>query len=285
MFQKAIRIAGVIAITSLVTACSSLNTAKNETKSEATPAKAVAAEMKIGATLIKSGLATPKKNNNQLVGYSFKKNVIIPAELGSFFGLSYRASQTLEATANTKKVTSTIKRSLPVIVEVTHPEINGQTISRWNDTLYFGRDNFAMWQFESEAELVAGRWGFKVIYKDEALVEKNFLVVVPSKRPAKVTEVCSVEIEKFPKTLQDANAECCNRDDAEACYTFAWRGMEHLKDTLGSYLYYKRACDLGSVSGCRMAVKFTQDEKTIEALHNKACDLDYMISCIEVGRI
>lgn len=284
MFQKAIRIAGAIAITSLITACSSLNTTKNETTPEAKPVKAVSAEMKVGATLVESGLATPKKHNNQLVGYEFKKGFAVPAELGNFFGLSYRASQTLQATANAKKVTSTIKRSLPVTVEVTHPEINGQTTSRWNDTLYFGRDNFAMWQFESDAERVGGKWTVKVLYKGEALVEKNFLVIVPAKKPAKVTKACSVEIDKFPKVLQDANAACCNSNEAEACYTFAWRGMEYLKDTLGAHLYYKRACQLGSVSGCLTAVKFTKDEKTTEQLYNKACDLKDAASCIEVGR-
>ncbi|KAF7764448.1 hypothetical protein PCIT_b0452 [Pseudoalteromonas citrea] len=237
----------------------------------------------------KSGLGVPQYKNGQLVGYQFQRSFAIPAQIGNFFGFSYVTNQVLAINNADKAATGEIVKKVPVIVTVTHPEIitNGQasTQSAWQDTLYFGRDNFAMWNFESNNELVSGKWTIEVKHQDTVVATKNFFVQVPPPMPAKVTTVCQVESEKFPKALQKSNQKCCAENDAQACYNFAWRGLERIKDKHGAALYYAKSCELGDISGCRLAAKLASNEQTRNDFYHKGCDLKDMDSCIEVNRL
>jgi len=259
----------------------------------ATSKAAQSAKMNISAEIEKSGLATPIKNQGSVVGYNFKRSFMVPASIGNYFGFSYRAKQTLTATTDgsSNKVSGEIKRQLPVTVRVTHPEMkqaNGSTTteSSWNDTLYFGRPNFAMWQFESENERVSGRWTISIEHNGEVLIEKNFMVQKPAPRPAKVTEVCTAEMNAFPPPLVQAHEACCSANgDAQACYTFAYRGMERLRDKVGASLYYQRGCELSDISSCRMAGRMATSEDDKQTWYSKGCDLKDLDSCLEVGRL
>jgi hypothetical protein len=237
----------------------------------------------------KSGLGKPQYQNGQLVGYQFQRTFGIPAQIGNFFGFSYQTNQVLAMSNTDKSATGEIVSKVPVTVTVTHPEIitNGKasTESSWQDTLYFGRDNFAMWKFESKNELVSGKWTIEVKHQDTIVATKNFFVQVPPPMPAKITTVCEVEIDKFPKALQTLNQKCCSNNDAQACYNFAWRGLERIKDKHGAALYYAKSCELGDVSGCRFAAKLASDEKTRDEFYNKGCDLKDIDSCLEVDRL
>ncbi len=256
-------------------ASSSTITADNEHNA---PTANVSATTKIK----QSGAATPAYKNKLLVGYNFQKGFAVPAKIGNFFGFSFSATQHLTMTNGV--TTSEVYKTLPIVIEVNHPEINGSISSHWNDTLYFGRDNYAMWQFESDAELVTGKWTIAVKLNGETIAEKNFFVQVPPKMPAKITQVCHAQIELFPKQLQQAHSQCCDGGDGTACYTFAWRGLERIKDTKGAQLYYAKGCELGDISSCRTAAKMTTDEQEKLEFFNKACDLKDIESCIDAGR-
>ncbi|GEK11687.1 DUF3859 domain-containing protein [Pseudoalteromonas peptidolytica] len=241
------------------------------------------------AEIKKSGHAQPLFQNNQLVGYEFKKGFAVPAELGNFFGFSYQVNQLINSTTDNPNSTGYVATKVPVTVTVVHPEImiNGkpETTSSWEDTLYFGRDNFAMWKFENANELVNGKWTISVAYQQKEIATKNFFVRVPPKMPKKVTQVCQVEIDKFPRALQQANTACCTNNDAQACYNFAWRGLERIRDKKGAALYYAKSCELGDISGCRQAAKMATTPEKRDAFYHKGCDLKDMDSCIEVNRL
>ncbi len=172
-----------------------------------------------------------------------------------------------------------------MIVEVNHPEINGSTFSSWNDTLYFGRDNYAMWQFESSEELTAGEWVISVKLGNEIIAKKSFFVQIPPKMPGKVTELCEVDdLDLFPQPVQEAHKSCCEDINANACYDFAWRGLERIKDKEGALLYYSESCELGYTSGCRAAAKISENKELQLYFYDLGCDLNDIDSCIEVGR-
>lgn len=230
------------------------------------------------ATITKSGLATQKVINKQVVGYGFHKGFVIPAKIGNFFGFSYNATQTIALTPDSTG--GEILTRLPVVVEVTHPSINGSTSSQWNDTLYFGRPNYAMWQFESEKELVNGEWNIAVKLNGEIIAERSFFVQIPQRLPAKVSKVCEVEIELFPKALQDVHSSCCADNDSKACYKFAWLGLELINDKNGSLLYYAKSCESGYISGCRSAAKLATSQEQKLDFYNKGCELKDFESCI-----
>ncbi len=258
--------------------CATSSSTTNTNSADKEPATSVSATTEIK----QSGAATPTYKDKQLVGYNFQKGFAVPAKIGNFFGFSYSATQHLTMTNGVTK--AKVYKTLPVVIQVNHPEINGSTSSQWNDTLYFGRDNYAMWQFESDAELVTGKWTIAVKLNGEKIAEKNFFVQVPPKMPAKITQVCHAQIELFPKQLQQAHSQCCDGGDGAACYTFAWRGLEYIKDTKGAQLYYAKGCELGDISSCRTAAKMTTDEQQKLDFFNKACDLEDIESCIDAGR-
>ena len=279
MISSKTSVLGLLSLSFLLGGCA---TTKEEQNNQQTNVEQTSeSKVKVGATakINKSGLATPAFKNKQLVGYNFQKGFAVPAEIGNFFGFSYTATQSVSMTPDATE--GKVYKSLPVIVEVTHPEINGSTQSSWNDTLYFGRDNFAMWQFESEAELANGKWTVAVKLNDEIIAEKNFFVQVPPKMPAKVTQVCDAQVELFPKPLQDAHTACCENNDAQACYNFAWRGLERIRDKVGAQLYYAKSCDLGDVSGCRTAAKLADTKEQKIEFFKKGCDLDDFESCVD----
>ncbi|NVD06299.1 DUF3859 domain-containing protein [Vibrio sp. JPW-9-11-11] len=278
MFSSKTSVLGLLSLSILLGGCASKNNEQTSVEQQSD------AKVEVGATATvkESGLATPAFKNKQLVGYNFQKGFAVPAKIGNFFGLSYTATQSLKMTSDATD--AKVYKSLPVVIEVTHPEINGSTNSRWNDTLYFGRDNFAMWQFESDAELVSGKWTVAVKLNDQVIAEQNFFVQVPPKMPAKVAQVCKAQVELFPQPLQEAHTACCESNDAQACYNFAWRGLERVRDKEGALLYYAKSCDLGDVSGCRTAAKFAKTEDQKLEFFNKGCDLKDFESCIDADR-
>ncbi len=261
----------------------------NTTVAAVTPA-AEKIQTNVTVEIEKSGLATPSTNQGTVTGYDFKRGFMIPAEIGNYFGFRYQAKQVLAVTAGTTKVTGEIKASLPVTVRAIHPEMlqaNGQTTteSSWQDTLYFGRPNYSMWQFESENERVDGQWTIRLEYQGNVIAEKNFLVRKPVPKPAKVTEVCTAAVAMFPQPLAEAHEACCSNGNAQACYNFAYRGMERLRDKVGAALYYQRGCELGDISSCRMAGRMAKAEEDKQTWYNKGCDLKDLDSCLEVGRL
>lgn len=267
-------------------ACSTYDAAHTpaaETKVKTAPQVALTAEQ-ISTKINKSGLATVKSLNAQTVGYDFKRSFMVPAQIGNYFGFSYTANQLANATETDNTIST-----LPVTIKVQHPEmlVNGKKVteSSWKDTLHFGRDNFVMWKFESQAELLNGEWSMSVLLQDKAIADKRFFVRVPPPMPAKVTEVCVAEVEKFPPPLQKQHTACCSNGDAEACYTFAYRGLEYIKDKHGAQLYYAKSCELGNISGCRLAAKLATGEPQKNVYLNKACDLKDTMSCIDVNRM
>lgn len=272
-----------------ISACSSTEPAKS-TKAKAEPASQVApTKMAISANIDKSGRAEPIKNGGMVVGYEYKRAFMIPAMKGNFFGYSYNATQKLALNAENKTAKAEIKASVPVTVKVTHPEMkqaNGQvtTATSWQDTLYFGRPNHTVWQFESKNELVDGKWTMSVIYDGETLVEKNFLVKTLPPMPKKLTKVCSADQSLYPAALAKAHQACCEQDDAQACYNFAWQGVERLRDNVGAVLYYGRGCELGDASSCRAAGQKSSDKKEQHKWFEQGCKLKDLDSCLEIGK-
>lgn len=233
-----------------------------------------------------SGVVTPKYNGNIVVGYEYTTPFAIPAALKSGFGFSYEATKALYLKVSESGDVAT----LPVKVTVTHPpmkQANGSesTSSSWNDTLYFNRINYTTWLFESKAELVPGNWEISLSYRGEVLAKKAYLVVIPRPTLTKLTSVCSADESLYPAPLASAHNACCNNDDADACYNFAWRGVERQKDTVGAVLYYGRSCDLGSASGCRTAGNLAESDEGKAEWFNKGCDLKDLDSCLEVDRL
>lgn len=278
-------------VSAALTILAGCNTIQPNTTTAVTPADAIN-QTDVTAKIEKSGLATPSTNQGVVTGYEFKRGFMIPAEIGNYFGFRYQAKQSLSitATAGTGKITGEVKTSLPVTVRVSHPEMvqaNGQTTteSSWKDTLYFGRPNYSMWQFESESERVDGQWTIRLEYRGKVIAEKNFLVRKPAPEPARVTEVCTAAVAMFPRPLAEAHEACCSNGNAQACYNFAYRGMERLRDKVGAALYYQRGCELGDISSCRMAGRMAQNEADKQTWYNKGCDLKDMDSCLEVDRL
>lgn len=281
----------LIALIVLLSACTTSTFDSNlQTEKSANIKKPLIVDINLApAKIKKSGLGVPKYMDNQLVGYKFKRGFAVPAQIGNYFGFSYSVNQAIDITITNTDMTGNIVKQVPITVTVTHPEIitNGKatTVSSWQDTLYFGRDNFAMWNFESKNELVNGKWNITVEYNNTKVAEKNFFVQVPPPVPEKVTQVCKIETEKFPPFLQQANKECCVDNSAQACYNFAWRGLERLKDKHGAGLYYAKGCALGDISSCRLAAKMAKTEQERNKFHHKGCDLNDFDSCIEVDRL
>ena len=158
------------------------------------------------------------------------------------------------------------------------------TESSWKDTLYFGRPNHTIWQFEADNELVGGKWTMSVMYDDKALIEKNFFVNKLPPMPKKLTSVCSADESLYPAPLAKAHKACCTQDDAQACYNFAWRGVERLKDMKGAVLYYGRGCELGDASSCRTAGQKSTDDAEKHKWFEKGCKLKDFDSCLEIGK-
>ena len=275
-----------------ITACSSTTEpTEAKTTAQAEPVTPVKVATEVTAKIDKSGLALPIKNQGTVVGYKYKRSFMIPAAKGNFFGFSYNANQALAVTANgtDTQVQSEVKSSLPVTIKVTHPEMkqgNGAvtTESSWRDTLYFGRPNHTIWQFESDNELVSGKWVMSVNYEGKSLVEKSFLVKKLPPMPKKLTQVCSADESLYPPQLAKAHQDCCNNNDAQACYNFAWRGVERLKDIKGAVLYYGKGCDLGDASSCRTAGQKAEDEEQKKMWFGKGCKLKDLDSCLEIGK-
>lgn len=267
--------------------CSSVSEPQQVKETTAAPTKQVKIEVK--ATIAKSGLATPLMNNGSVVGYNYKRSFMIPAVKGNYFGFSYTAEQQMQLSANSTTAKGEVKSRVPVTIKVTHPEIkqtNGQvsTESSWRDTLYFGRPNHTIWQFEGDHELVSGKWTMSVHYQGNTIAEKNFLVKKLPPMPKKITQVCSADETLYPAPLAKAHQACCTNDDAQACYNFAWRGVERLKDITGAVLYYGRGCDLGDVSSCRAAGQKAKTAQEKKAWFTKGCKLKDFDSCLEVGK-
>jgi len=273
--NSVLKIASSLVLLLSLAACSNSKITETESKMSLT------AEL-ITAEITQSGLAQPIINGGQAVGYKYKRTLAVPAQKGHYFGFEYSVKPIDE-------VAGKQQRHLPVTIQVTHPEmlVNGKktTVTSWQDMMYFGRSNYTMWQFESDAELLNGQWNISVLLQNEVVVEKSFFVMVPPPRPAKVTEVCVAEVDKFPKPLQDAHTACCSNNDSDACYTFAWRGLEPLRDKSGALLYFAKSCEMGNISGCSTAAKITTSENQKTVYLNKACDLKDIMSCIDVGRM
>ncbi|MEF1340002.1 DUF3859 domain-containing protein, partial [Vibrio rotiferianus] len=130
MISSKASVLGLISLSILLGGCA---TTKEEQNNQQTNVEQTSeSKVKVGATakINKSGLATPAFKNKQLVGYNFQKGFAVPAEIGNFFGFSYTATQSVAMTPDATE--GKVYKSLPVIVEVTHPEINGSTQSSWN---------------------------------------------------------------------------------------------------------------------------------------------------------
>lgn len=270
-----------------ITACSSTNEQTKTTEKSAAQVKSV--PISISGDIDKSGRAEPIKNGGMVVGYKYKRAFMIPAMTGNYFGFSYTAKQSLTLNAEDKMAKSDVKSSVPVTVKVTHPEMkqaNGQvsTESSWQDTLYFGRPNHTIWQFESKNELLDGKWTMTVIYEGKTIVEKNFLVKTPPPMPKKLTQVCSADESLYPAPLAKAHQACCTQNEAQACFTFAWKGVELLRDNVGAVLYYGRGCELGDASSCRAAGQKSSDDKAKHNWFEKGCKLKDFDSCLEIGK-
>jgi len=270
-----------------VTACSSMSNKQQATKETTTPVAQV--PVSLSAKINKSGRAEPILNQGNVVGYKYKRSFMIPATKGQYFGFSYSAEQKLELQAKDIKVQSKLLSQVPVTIKVTHPQIkqangNDSTVTSWQDTLYFGRDNHTIWQFETDNELVNGKWTMSVIHQGKTLVEKNFLVQKTRPMPKKLTKVCSANESLYPAPLAKAHQTCCSQDDAQACYNFAWRGVERLKDKIGAVLYYGRGCELGDASSCRAAGQKATSESEQKKWFEKGCELKDLDSCLEIGK-
>lgn len=171
MIHNKMSVIGLLSILTLLGGCTSTFETQS-TQEQQTKTNAAAT-----ALINQFGQATPIVNNNQVVGYSFQDDSdTVTAKIGQFFGFRYKATQTIKLSAGSTQ--ATVESSLPVVIEVTHPTINGSTSSSWNDTLYFGRQNYVMWQFESNQELVAGKWTVAVKLNNQTIAEKDFSVDV-----------------------------------------------------------------------------------------------------------
>ncbi|QPG57594.2 DUF3859 domain-containing protein [Shewanella eurypsychrophilus] len=245
----------------------------------------------INASIDAKGLATPRKMNGLIVGYDITPSFPIAPTLGTGFGFTYNASiavNMIKKDTSSAKILVDVPRKVPVTITVKHPEITSTdgtvtTESSWKDILYFGRPNYVIWNFESESELVSGKWTVSVLEKGTEIVSQSFLVMNTPTKPAQITQVCVIDEAKYPRHLISQYQDCCMKDDASACYQFAWKGVERFKDTVGAILYYGRACDLGDISGCRRAGQMSEGDSEAK-WYNKGCDLRDFDSCIEVGR-
>lgn len=241
--------------------------------------------------ILESGITTPKYNGNMVIGYEYKGSFAIPAQLKSGFGFSYKAIQKINITADeSNSATSEVLSQLPIKITVTHPpmkQANGSetTSTSWNDTLYFNRTNYATWLFENASELVAGNWVMTIYYNNEKIAQRAYLVMLPKPKIEKLTAVCRADESLYPPRLAQDHKACCEDGDADACYNFAWRGVERQKDITGAILYYGRSCDLGSASGCRTAGNLAESKEEKEEWFNKGCDLKDLDSCLEVDRL
>ncbi|NRB24272.1 DUF3859 domain-containing protein [Shewanella sp.] len=245
----------------------------------------------INASIDAKGLATPRTMNGMILGYDITPSFPIAPKLGSGFGFTYTASVAVNMIKNdnaSAKILVDVPRKVPVTIIVKHPEITSTdgtvtTESSWNDTLYFGRPNYVIWNFETESELVSGKWTVSVVEKGTELVSQSFLVMNAPTKPAKITQVCTLDESKYPPHLISEYQQCCMNDNASACYQFAWKGVERFKDTVGAILYYGRACELGDISGCRRAGQMSEGDSEAKWF-NKGCDLRDFDSCFEIGR-
>lgn len=245
----------------------------------------------INASIDAKGLATPRTMNGMILGYDITPSFPIAPKLGSGFGFTYTASVAVNMIKNDNapaKILVDVPRKVPVTIIVKHPEITSTdgtvtTESSWNDTLYFGRPNYVIWNFETESELVSGKWTVSVVEKGTELVSQSFLVMNAPTKPAKITQVCTLDESKYPPHLISEYQQCCMNDNASACYQFAWKGVERFKDTVGAILYYGRACELGDISGCRRAGQMSEGDSEAKWF-NKGCDLRDFDSCFEIGR-
>ncbi|WP_299789624.1 DUF3859 domain-containing protein [uncultured Shewanella sp.] len=269
--------------------CSTLVAERGETHSESVSPDFT---VEINATLDQKGVAKPYFHNGAVSGYDFKSSFIIPAVKGQSFGFSYNASagiDVIETQGSNKQVKAKVQKSMPVTVVVTHPQMvstDGQvmTESSWKDMLYMGRPNYVVWNFETDAELVSGKWTVAVFDGDRELISQNFMVRKMLPKPGKISEVCAIDEGLYPPHLVKSHTLCCSEGDAKACYDFGWKGVERLGDKAGAVLYYAKACDLGDISGCRMAGKLAKDEEEKSKWYNKGCDLNDLDSCLEVDR-
>lgn len=245
----------------------------------------------INASIDAKGLATPRTMNGMILGYDITPSFPIAPKLGSGFGFTYTASVAVNMIKNdnaSAKILVDVPRKVPVTIIVKHPEITSTdgtvtTESSWNDTLYFGRPNYVIWNFETESELVSGKWTVSVVEKGTELVSQSFLVMNAPTKPAKITQACTLDESKYPPHLISEYQQCCMNENASACYQFAWKGVERFKDTVGAILYYGRACELGDISGCRRAGQMSEGDSEAKWF-NKGCDLRDFDSCFEIGR-
>ncbi|WP_049791099.1 DUF3859 domain-containing protein [Shewanella violacea] len=287
--MKFAQICSVICLLSLP-ACTNIpnESASTEDVTESSIEHSVGINAKIDA----KGQATPIKNNGTLVGFDITPSFPIAPKLGSGFGYTYTASVAVNMIKKTKlagKIQLDMPRQLPVTVIVKHPAMKASdgtvtTESSWQDVVYFGRPNYVIWNFESESELVSGKWTLSVLEKGTEIVSQSFLVMNAPTKPAKITQVCALDEAKYPRHLVSQYQDCCMNDDASACYQFAWKAVERFKDTVGAILYYGRACEFGDLSGCRRAGQMSEGDSEAK-WYNKGCDLRDFDSCIEVDRI
>jgi len=103
--------------------------------------------------------------------------------------------------------------------------------------------------------------------------------------PKKITETCVADLSAFPPFLVKKHQACCTNNEAQACYDFAYRGLERIKDKVGAQLYYGKGCELGDISSCCIAGRLAKDKTKQAYWYNKGCDLKDLDSCLEVDRL
>lgn len=71
----------------------------------------------------------------------------------------------------------------PVEIQVHHPPIAGQTLTRWKGWAQGGVELYAGWHFQHRCQLVAGAWRFEVHHEGELLAAKEMTVSIAPGQP------------------------------------------------------------------------------------------------------
>jgi len=70
------------------------------------------------------------------------------------------------------------RATFPVEIQVHHPPINGQRVSRWKAVAQGGVELYTGWRFQHRCQLLPGAWLFEVYHNGKILAAKELMITV-----------------------------------------------------------------------------------------------------------
>ncbi len=120
-------------------------------------------------TVIEGGLIT-----REGIQYHVTPGQVVTPYFGQYIGIRYSVTLPGHDLAEHEQ--------FPIQVRMTHPKIvnpktgKAKTVDVWQDTMFNHDRNLALWYFGDKSELAAGQWKLELIYNDEVVAQKAFLV-------------------------------------------------------------------------------------------------------------